>query len=451
VLLRRILPAILCLSAACVAQQNPSLATYQAELLAGYAASSATAVGLPRHPVALDLHLVATDLNYYEFDGSCNPALTPPTSNACTFNNPVAMIAYWHAITRGGVSSVSSGPVLSPFIASAEYAAYCNPSTMTCLPPTSYETAGLANYDALWTAMASAGVALALAPTVDSVVTAGCSIYNANEAAIQKCVVPLLVAMAQHIQNIINIARFTLYHEPTGELPRLWGTILSAADFATLVAATAAAVYAVLPAVAMGVADIGGEAAYITAWSTTPHLSFGALDAYGGTCDVSEYTTSILPAYLNEEAIIVGAGLIPRINETARPRWCALAGGANESDAYMGGGDELWGSVQTATLTAAGETATGADDAWWNFFMDFCSVHGFASISIYPSEPTIWYCPTDPTGVDDNCTNGPYTKNLMGHLSGNTETGLWHARTNTGWSAGVRGNAGFTGYAGVEQ
>ena len=118
------------------------------------------------------------------------------------------------------------------------------------------------------------------------------------------------------------------------------------------------------------------------------------------------------------------AGLHIVIDETARFRWCAIGGGSDEPNAYMGCGDELWGSVQTATLTSAGLMATGEDNQWFAAFLPWASAT-FEAMSVFSSQPVNWYGATDPTGVKDNCRTGPYMGNLMANLGGNTATGIY--------------------------
>ena len=390
---------------------------------------------LPQPHVPLGFEITPTSPAYFEVNGTCNPALAFGAPGACKFNNAATLISYFDAVNRAGMSYADLNMALSPIVASAEYAAYCSPATMTCLAPRSFEIAGLANLDALVAHVLAAGKTYHLAPNPDAMVIAaayGCDVTAGTEANIQKCLLPLLVATAQHFRSA---ARITIFHEPTGALPLYLGETLSVADFATLVTAVSAAMHTAVPGMPLGVGAIVGEGTYVTAWRGIAGISYGGLDIYSFNCNPAAYTATTLPAFLTLQNTMTAAGLLTYVNESARPRWCPLGGSFTESAAYMGCGDELWGSVQTSTLTAAGLTATGADDAWQAVFIAWARAHGFKGVSIFSSQPMIAYAPADPTGATDNCQTGSYMTSLMGNLGGNTETAAAHARINGGTSS----------------
>lgn len=430
--------------------QNPTLTTFETNLHAAYVTASAH-VGVPAPKIPMGIQEVPLSVSYFETNGACNPSLSAGSAGACVYDNPTAPIAYFNALNRAGLSTVDINIVLSPLAASSQYTAYCaaNPSTTNCFSASAAETKALANVDSTVSTIVAAGKSIAFAPTLDGPAALACGLTSSSTLAqIQACYLPLVVALAERYSMI----RLTLVHEFTGVAALTFLQTLTPSQAATLITALGQAVFAVEPSIPLGVGFIGGENNYATAIgavAATADLSFGGEDIYGGNCDVTQYP-NVLNAYLTIKATLVAAGLYVGINESARPRWCAIGGSANEPNAYQGAGDILWSSSSTACPAIGTGPCTSEDDRWLLFFTNWAAQHGFLWLSVWDGQPMIWYTAYDSTGASDNLQAGPYMGNLMNNLSGNTETGTWHARLNVGWQAGFVGHAGATGHAGAQ-
>lgn len=435
---------------AAMAQVNPTLANY----LSGMATAEATItpayhVSVPKIPVLAQVYPVI-NVYFNQNASTCNPSLAAGVSGACPFNNTTTLIGFVDAHQRTPPSGYQLNIPLSPLNASSQYTAYCaaNPSD-NCPAATTYDTRSLANLDALMAHITSVGSSYTLAPEIDGLAVTACGLTSSStEAQVQACWLPKLVAACERYSAALGCV---VAHEFSGVTALYLGQTLSTSQATTLVTAMVGALQSAVPALPLGIGFDTGESAYVTALGGISGLTYAGFDIYNnGSCDPTGYATALNSTVATLFGLAKTAGLQVRVDESARFVYCQIGGaGSNEVDALVGCGDELWGSKQTSTLTAATLTASSADDAWMNAFVSWAAVHGALSVAIFSTPQDIWQAPYDATGVTDNCASGTYVGNMAANLSGNTETGTWLSRISTGWQSGLKGRAGFTGQGGL--
>jgi hypothetical protein len=418
------IPVFLLLCAGAARAQTPSLATYLSDLFSALATVRAGIANKPQPRIPLGAQLIPASVSWINLQPWCNPA----SAASCTFNNAGTINAYMDALARLGATTADVSFWLTPMRAAAQYS---GPLASDC--PNGYSCRSLANYDAMFSHAAANHIKIRIAPIASPDLVTLCGLSAASdEAAIEACLSPLIVAAAARWPQIDSI---TGLHEPTAMNAAMLGKVMSVADVRTFLKNVSAAVKAAVPAMPFGAAAAGpsfplSDQAYWNDWisNAAGSLDYVALDVYGNSCDVTTYPSE-LATFGSMISTARAAGMPVRVNESARPWWCPLGGSPSDNTAYAGCGNILW-------LT------TGADSAWQETFVHWASAAGVSSVSLFSSEPLIWYTASGP---DDKCTSGNYTPRLMSQLGGSTPTGLNYARLGQWFNTSVQGRARLSG------
>lgn len=412
--------ALWVISSGVIPAQTPTLSTYLSNLSGALATINTGIASKPQPKIQLEAQLIPANLSWINLQPACDPA----SATSCTFNNAAIINSYMDALVRAGMSTVDVSLWLTPLRSAAQYAG--------ALPgdcPNGYSCLSLANYDAMFSHAASKHVKVRIAPIASPDLVALCGLTStSSESAIEACLSPLIVAAAARWHQIDGI---TGIHEPTAMNANMLNQVMSVTDVRTFLVHVSAAVKAAVPGMQFGVAAAGpsyspSDQSYWNDWiaNAKSSLDFVALDLYGNSCDVTTYPAE-LATFATMISSALAAGKPVRINESARPRWCPLNGSPAESSSYQGCGDIEW-------LTS------GADTAWENTFVHWAAANGVSSVSIFSSEPLIWYTTNNSADI---CSSGGYTYQLMSHLDGNTPTGWNYARLGEWFSASVQGHA----------